>query len=95
MQSLNTARSGDRDLLQDCVEEARIVDDADGRGQIKGQYLGQHAAVSALEIGGDVGEPEERLGRRSRRRAEEVDVAESIVAAGAYDEVRRVRRQKP
>ena len=49
--------------------------------------------VFALEVVGDVGQPEERFGGRADRRAEEIDVAEGVVAAGADEQVRRVRRQ--
>jgi hypothetical protein len=57
------------------------------------QHLRQHVTIPFLELGGDLGQPEERFGDGPRRRAEEVDVAERVVAAGADDQVRRVLGQ--
>jgi hypothetical protein len=51
--------------------------------------------MPALEFVTDVGQPEERFSRGSRRCAEEVAATERVVAADADDQVRRVRRQKP
>lgn len=73
------------------IGEVAVIDGADGGGKGASKDGIEHPAIGPLELVLDGGETGERLGDRGGGRAEDVEVAQGVVAANAHDEVSGVR----